>query len=75
MLEEHDPTRFRVTMLCPCQVDYVQAFGATAEAALEEARRFWRRNHAGQKPTDIIVDVTVPHDGGSHYELHEEVTP
>lgn len=64
-----DPTKYRVTMTCPCQADWVEGYGPTPEAAREAADRFWKQNHKGEKPVDIILEHAVEHGGGgSHYE-------
>lgn len=64
-----DPTKYRVTMLCPCQVDWVEGYGPTPEAARAKADEFWNKNHRGETPTQIVLEHAVDHGGGgSHYE-------
>jgi hypothetical protein len=66
-----DHQEYRVTFLCPCQGDYTEGYGATAEAARAAARGFYRRGHPGEPFPEEILERSVEKIPG--YFIYEEV--
>lgn len=69
-----DPTKYRVTLLCKCQLDAAFGYGATLEEARTHAVFFFQKHHGKRaKWREEFVEHAVEHgNGGSHYE---EVQP
>ena len=67
----NDPTRYRVTLICRCQNDATEGYGATPEEAKANAYRFFRkdRTHRRQKPAEEYLEEAVVYDarGSSRY--------
>lgn len=65
-----DPTKFRVILLCKCQLDAAEGYGATLEEARANAIKFFQKGHGKRaKWREEISEHAVEHgNGGSHYE-------
>jgi hypothetical protein len=67
-----DPTKYRVTLLCKCQLDAAEGYGSTLEEARANAVKFFQKDHGKRaKWREEIAEHAVPnYPGGtaSHYE-------
>jgi hypothetical protein len=68
----HDPQRFRVNMICPCQNDLAYGYGATIAEAGQNAVRCFRRNHGRRKPAEVVIEEVTA--DGTHYEEYRPMS-
>lgn len=72
---QDDPTLYRVTLLCSCNMDAAFGYGPTPEAARDTAIFHFRKHHGRrEKWIEEVLERAVPNGPGSTASHYEEVT-